>query len=551
MRSSAAASGTTARAYDGGRRRPARRTRTGWRRPSTRQRSAGAQAAETVGRSRGHSRDRRGSPCAMSGKDALGLAVATVLLARPRSSRGLSDGLPARRVTSSPRSRRPTARRAALRRSTRERTRPRHRPPCAPARSSRSRRRATPTTWSARHFFDHVTPGGSRSATGSTRPATSRRAATGSSARRSPGPSSRSTRPRPSCAPGWPARRTARSSSIARFRDVGIGVDGGADRRLEPGSAPPRVLDFGFRTLVAYAARDGARRRRARARARTIAARARSVRIDLDALEALEPGAAARARPRAPLPGGPGRRRRRLPPDARRDQLRLGLVPDAAQARRARSGYFTVAWALADRCARRRRWTNAELRAMRTEEVADTLGQRRDHELMALFAQALRELGALPRRPARARRRRAGAAARRCAWPRCSPAGWRCAHDRGFYKRAQIAASDLALAGVADVRRPRRADDLRRQPRAPRPALRGRARLRRRPGRAHRRRAARCAPARRSARSARCAVHACAADRRSAPAWTERDARQRALVPRRSAPEYKARPRHRCRTVFY
>ena len=30
---------------------------------------------------------------------------------------------------------------------------------------------------------------------------------------------------------------------------------------------------------------------------------------------------------------------------------------------------------------------------MRSDEVAETLGQRRDHELMGLYAQALRELG--------------------------------------------------------------------------------------------------------------------------------------------------------------
>ena len=30
---------------------------------------------------------------------------------------------------------------------------------------------------------------------------------------------------------------------------------------------------------------------------------------------------------------------------------------------------------------------------MRSDELAETLGQSRDHELMALYAQALRELG--------------------------------------------------------------------------------------------------------------------------------------------------------------
>src|SRR3954464_1109781 len=47
------------------------------------------------------------------------------------------------------------------------------------------------------------------------------------------------------------------------------------------------------------------------------------------------------------------------------------------------SGYFTVAWGLADRFRALGPWTNGELRGMRTEEIADVLGQRRDHELMA------------------------------------------------------------------------------------------------------------------------------------------------------------------------
>ena len=104
--------------------------------------------------------------------------------------------------------------------------------------------------------------------------------------------------------------------------------------------------------------------------------------------------------------------------------------------------------------------------------------------------------------------------------------------DRGFYKRAQIAANDLHLAGVADFPDIDRltifADNLVPARAAPRrrPALLGRAR------RAHRRRhrAARRRPSSSSELRA-CAVHACevlAAPRRR-PA---RDARQLALEPR-------------------
>ena len=56
--------------------------------------------------------------------------------------------------------------------------------------------------------------------------------------------------------------------------------------------------------------------------------------------------------------------------------------------------------------------------------------------------------------------------------------------DRGFYKRAQITANDLQLAGVVDFRGHRPPDDLRRQPRPPRPAHGRRAHLLRRARRA-------------------------------------------------------------------
>ena len=156
-----------------------------------------------------------------------------------------------------------------------------------------------------------------------------RAAATGSSARRSPGPSSRSTRPTASCARGWPAPATARSSSTARFRDVGIGVTPGlTDGCADPGATA--VLDFGFRTAsptlprwrsATSCARTASTSRQRRARCASTSTRSkRSTPANL------------RARSPAPLPGGSSCRRRRLPPSPRRDQLRLGLVPDAAQA---------------------------------------------------------------------------------------------------------------------------------------------------------------------------------------------------------------------------
>src|ERR1700710_368692 len=57
------------------------------------------------------------------------------------------------------------------------------------------------------------------------------------------------------------------------------------------------------------------------------------------------------------------------------------------------SGYFTVAWNLADRFRAGGAFTNGDLRTIRTDELAAILGQPADHELMSLYAQALRELG--------------------------------------------------------------------------------------------------------------------------------------------------------------
>src|SRR3954471_4522435 len=189
-----------------------------------------------------------------------------------------------------------------------------------------------------------------------------------------------------------------------------------------------------------------------RAACAQIAAGARSVRIDLDALAVLDPG---------PPPTLDAERHylEGEPEDVATYLLALDAInfgsgwfptlrkrrgPDGA----AVSGYFTVAWGMADRFRALGPWTSAQLRALRTEEIADVLGQPRDHELMALFAQALRQLGAfLGERGPGDLVRAAGGSAERLAELLAS--GMTMYADRGFYKRAQIAAHDLALAGVA------------------------------------------------------------------------------------------------------
>ena len=288
-----------------------------------------------------------------------------------------------------------------------------------------------------------------------------------------------------------------------------------------------------------------------RAECARIAASARSVRIDLDALAALDPGPPPQLdAERHYLEGEPA--------DVAAYILTLdainfgsGWFPTMRKRRGTDgtpvSGYFTVAWGLADRFRAIGPWTNAQLRAMRTEEVADVLAQPRDHELMALFAQALRQLGAfLGDRGALDVIAAAGGSAVRLA--ELLAGGMTMFADYGFYKRAQIVASDLELAGVASFHDIDRltifADNL--VPHVLRcdGVLRYDERL---VAHIDAGRLLRCGPQEREIRA--CAVHACAllAQRTE---MTERDI-DNALWTRGGASEYKARPRHRCRTIFY
>lgn len=112
------------------------------------------------------------------------------------------------------------------------------------------------------------------------------------------------------------------------------------------------------------------------------------------------------------------------------------------------SGYYTVAWALADHVRAHGIPTNSGLRAMSTERIAGILGQDPAIELMSLYAQALRELGRFlgDRPPSRIVDEAAGSAERLAS---SLATGMTMFADNGFFKRAQIAASDLAMAGVA------------------------------------------------------------------------------------------------------
>jgi hypothetical protein len=208
------------------------------------------------------------------------------------------------------------------------------------------------------------------------------------------------------------------------------------------------------------------------------------------------------------------------------------------------SGYYTVAWALADRFRAHGPWSNEELRALSPAAVAVALGQDRDHELMALYAQALNDLGTWlgDRGALDVIGNSAEGLAEQLA------AGMPLFDDTGFWKRAQITANDLTLAGIAEFPDVDRltifADNLVPHVLRVDGVLRYEDELARRidsgellePGGAER-----------EIRAA--AVHACeliAADLGIAPRMLDV-----MLWNRGQEPRYKATPRHRCRTVFY
>src|SRR4051794_19435299 len=124
-----------------------------------------------------------------------------------------------------------------------------------------------------------------------------------------------------------------------------------------------------------------------------IAASARSVRIEAKGFPAIASGPAPVLDPEAHYLEG-----------SRDDVVAYLLTLDAInfgsgwfptmRKRDRRSGYFTVAWGLADRFREHGPWSNEELRALDAPAVAAVLGQDPGHELMALFAEALRDLGA-------------------------------------------------------------------------------------------------------------------------------------------------------------
>jgi hypothetical protein len=283
-----------------------------------------------------------------------------------------------------------------------------------------------------------------------------------------------------------------------------------------------------------------------RATCREIAGSARHVRIDVGALEAIDPG---------PPPALDAERHYlEGPPEDVADYMLVldsinfgsGWFPTLRK-RPGMSGYLTVASSLADRWRTAGAWSARQLRSLTAAEVAAVLGQDADHELMALYADALRDLGRfLNARRAPDLVAEAGGSAERLA--SMLAGGMRFFDDVGFWKRAQIAANDLALAGVAEFHDLDRltifADNL-----VPH-VLRVDGVLVYEPELATRIDSGELLPPGADEREIRgCAVHACEllSERLGVPARLI----DTALWTKGQAPRYKSVPRHRTRTVFY
>ncbi len=199
---------------------------------------------------------------------------------------------------------------------------------------------------------------------------------------------------------------------------------------------------------------------RVREAAAEVARRARHVRIENEALEELA-GLLARERPAQPSLD-PAQRGLADEASTLAYVITLnainfgsGWFPHLAK-RDGLSGYLTIAGALRERFEREGPWTAAELQRLRPEDCARLFGQTLEppvSELMALFAQALNELGAFLAREHRGRfagpvEEARGSAERLVRSLARMPLYRDVARYEGFevpfYKRAQITCSDLA-----------------------------------------------------------------------------------------------------------
>ena len=187
---------------------------------------------------------------------------------------------------------------------------------------------------------------------------------------------------------------------------------------------------------------------RVREQCAAVAASARHVSIDLEAAAEIKPGLDPILDPELHYLDG-------SPEDVAAYMLTLDTINFGSgwfptlRKRPGLSGYHTVAQALTERFRELGPWSPAELRAIDPTELAEVFGQDGPHELMDLYAEALRSLGAfLAGRSASDVVEAVEGSAVRLA--EVLAAGMPFFDDVGFWKRAQITANDLALAGVTE-----------------------------------------------------------------------------------------------------
>ena len=192
--------------------------------------------------------------------------------------------------------------------------------------------------------------------------------------------------------------------------------------------------------------------RRAAAR---VAGRARSVRVVAEAIEPYAVTLASRSPPPPDLEGATLEERAAFSLTLNAINFGSGWFPTLRK-KEGRSGYRTVEAGLRAHGP----WSADALAAMTAEEIAVVTGQDPAHELMHHYARHLRELGERVRDAhegsflALARSGEGSAermASRLGSWPTWRDVSVYDGADVPFFKRAQIAAADLAVAGIAPV----------------------------------------------------------------------------------------------------
>jgi hypothetical protein len=195
-----------------------------------------------------------------------------------------------------------------------------------------------------------------------------------------------------------------------------------------------------------------------RAAAASVAARAGRVRIAADAIEPYAATLPSESPPAPDLEGASLEDRAAFSLTLNAINFGSGWFPTLRKAP-GMSGFRTVEAGLRTHGP----WSADALAAMTPAEIATTVGQDPEHELMGHFATHLRELGERVRDEhdgsflALARSGDGSAVAlaeRLAAWPTWRDVSTYDGDDVPFFKRAQIAAADVALAGIAP------ADDL-------------------------------------------------------------------------------------------